>query len=677
MNKWNGLGGLFLVLLFIALEANASFTTTAQQISLHDPQHPAAGTIYYVANDGDNNANGQTPGTAWQTLEHVNDQTFQPGDSILFRRGDTWRDTLYITSSGTTDAWITFGAYGTGAKPRLLGSEQATGWTQVATNIWRSATPLDNPYRGGYSYGEVYFEALDSSTIWGEQQDYNASHTNLTKEFDWSWHADRIYVYAPTNPGTRYTSVEVPQRDSIIRFPSVDGSYVPDEDYVEYIAIDNLELMYALRHGIYPGYNELEAHGLRITNNHIGMIGVKGGSSAYCIAAWHSDMLIQGNQIHDCGRRGISLNTYTNYTPGFTVRNVVIDNNHFANGYHTTGPDVSSLSGLNHTFTNFTISNNVFDESARANGGIHDGCAAGSCTSNVIYISAHDSHYTDFTIHHNIIIDATSRAMLLVDMADVNVYHNTVYGSHPDARPYGLILFDNVPDVDMRNNICHGTLSDDNHGDGRCVLDQGSSAFTIRNYNLYFQEDDGQPITGSEHGVGGWDVHMHEWDSWRTDSGFEANSPEPERPLFIDPQNGDFNLDANSPAIDAGVYIPGINDGYQGSAPDLGALEFIPSLTLQGTPTNQTINLTWAINTTIPTTTTWHFNYYTTTTNIFTATDPTSATRSYALTGLSNYEWYTVTLSAMLDSNVLYSDTIRAMPTDISVHLPAIMKDNN
>ena len=34
-----------------------------------------------------------------------------------------------------------------------------------------------------------------------------------------------------------------------------------------------------------------------------------------------------------------------------------------------------------------------------------------------------------------------------------------------------------------------------------------------------------------------------------------------------------FRLKANSKAIDAGVVLPTINDGFTGKAPDLGALE--------------------------------------------------------------------------------------------------------
>ena len=44
-------------------------------------------------------------------------------------------------------------------------------------------------------------------------------------------------------------------------------------------------------------------------------------------------------------------------------------------------------------------------------------------------------------------------------------------------------------------------------------------------------------------------------------------------PGFRDPANGDYTLTPMSQLIDAGVIIPGINNGYNGSAPDIGAFE--------------------------------------------------------------------------------------------------------
>jgi len=54
------------------------------------------------------------------------------------------------------------------------------------------------------------------------------------------------------------------------------------------------------------------------------------------------------------------------------------------------------------------------------------------------------------------------------------------------------------------------------------------------------------------------------------DMRFNLNSD----PSFVNPSNGNFQLQSSSPAIDAGTVVPGVTDGYLGSAPDLGALEY-------------------------------------------------------------------------------------------------------
>jgi hypothetical protein len=57
----------------------------------------ASAATYYVSSSTGNDANNALSASApWQTIAHVNGQTFQPGDSILFKRGDVWNE-----SSGT------------------------------------------------------------------------------------------------------------------------------------------------------------------------------------------------------------------------------------------------------------------------------------------------------------------------------------------------------------------------------------------------------------------------------------------------------------------------------------------------------------------------------------------------------------------------------------------------
>ena len=91
------------------------------------PEEPEAytcsGTTYYVSNDGSDSANdGLTIGTPWATLAKVNTPGFQPGDCILFNRGDTWSAQLLIPNSGSVGNPILYGAYGTGNKPILDGT---------------------------------------------------------------------------------------------------------------------------------------------------------------------------------------------------------------------------------------------------------------------------------------------------------------------------------------------------------------------------------------------------------------------------------------------------------------------------------------------------------------------------------------------------------------------------
>jgi hypothetical protein len=146
-------------------------------------------------------------------------------------------------------------------------------------------------------------------------------------------------------------------------------------------------------------------------------------------------------------------------------------------------------------------------------------------------------------------------------------------------------------------------------------------------------------------------------------------------PGFADAAGGDYTLDDSSDLIDVGLPIPGINDGYEGAAPDVGAFEFVPSLELYGRPGDRTIYLDWEVNTTLPATTTWRIAYYSqTVASTVVATDTLAHTaRAYTLTGLTNYAWYTVTLSTVNAMSAL-TDTVRVMPTDVSVYLPLVLR---
>ena len=53
-----------------------------------------------------------------------------------------------------------------------------------------------------------------------------------------------------------------------------------------------------------------------------------------------------------------------------------------------------------------------------------------------------------------------------------------------------------------------------------------------------------------------------------------VSAPDPKDPRrFYRPDEFDFTLNARSRAVDAGIALPNVNDGFTGKAPDLGAYE--------------------------------------------------------------------------------------------------------
>ena len=117
-NKTTEFNKLVLILLFIML-----YSTVHSQ-------------TYYFSNSGDDSyteEQAQNSSTPWKTLDKLNSLSLSSGDTILFKKGDTWRGQINVDDSG-----VTYGAYGTGEKPVIKGSIPVTGWTQYSGNIYKA-----------------------------------------------------------------------------------------------------------------------------------------------------------------------------------------------------------------------------------------------------------------------------------------------------------------------------------------------------------------------------------------------------------------------------------------------------------------------------------------------------------------------------------------------------------
>jgi parallel beta-helix repeat protein len=98
-----------------------------------------------LGNDSRTALQAQNPNTPWKTISQLNASfnSFKPGDSILFYRGDSFLGSLHIQKSGTTAQPIVFSYYGDKTKnsPQITGLIPLLNWVNLGNGISESSCP--------------------------------------------------------------------------------------------------------------------------------------------------------------------------------------------------------------------------------------------------------------------------------------------------------------------------------------------------------------------------------------------------------------------------------------------------------------------------------------------------------------------------------------------------------
>ncbi len=349
----------------------------------------SAETYYVSSSDGDDDDTGLTEALAWATISKVNAATFAAGDSILFKRGDTWRIETINSDNGTSSGYVYYGAYGTGAKPLMLGSkeENSTGdWADQGGNIWQNS---DANFT--VDVGNIIFNNGDTCGV----KIMSASPTlDAQGEFWYDFTNDLIQIYSVGNPASYYTDIEC--------VLSLNAVY---REAFEYVIFQNLDFRnwgqcavymwgganhnkfldldisfigggdmlddYTTRYGngitVYGAANNIEVSRCIIHDVYDAGISPQGAAGAYSTYNWYS----RNNIIYKCE---YSYEFW--YMAGVTVSEIYFENNTclYAGGgwSHNQRPDgvmghhVNSTTYYCTNGANLNIRNNIFYESTQS-----------------------------------------------------------------------------------------------------------------------------------------------------------------------------------------------------------------------------------------------------------------------------------------------------------------------
>ena len=248
------------------------------------------GTTYYVSGNGDDANSGLSPQHAWKSLARVSSADLRRGDGVLFERGGLFRGMI------RTRPGVSYGAYGTGEKPRLYGWDEnladASLWTLVDEehHIWKMTRRILDCGTLVFNEGEAHCRKLIPSYRNGifvcrdDESKPFVMANEMTQNLDLFWFFDDLLTTEPSkgenfpipdmtlesygdlylrcdqgNPGECFASIEALTRRPMFAVGSDD-----------HVSIDNLCLKYIGLHGIAAGGHVV---GLHVTNCEIGWIG--------------------------------------------------------------------------------------------------------------------------------------------------------------------------------------------------------------------------------------------------------------------------------------------------------------------------------------------------------------------------------------------------------------------
>lgn len=558
--------------------------------------------------------NGTSEATAFASIQRA--ANFARSGDIVKIRGGVYREDIAPLRSGVDGSPITYEAFNNESVV-ISGAEQVTGWVPVGgmTDVWVATVNWnannDRDANTMFVNGELKHEArhfADTDILdfddWGELPKNGSLQTNGNSfrapdisgfgndywngakvrfhTHDWVITTRTITDYVSSNGTIVFdpplSTISQKQDNGFYIFDTIKALDQPGEWYkgkAEDGAGEENKLYYKAEAGQDPNALDIEfkerAYGFDLSDrDYITIRGIEFRGASVLIASNSDNNTIESNVFHGYNKDSFGR-FFLNGTNNVIRDNEIYDSFISAISLDGTRNDVVNnyihdigFTGTARVFdsggTELLISHNTVQNFARS---FLDGYPTFSEISyNLIEDGGNlswdtgvfdadggngDSSYSIF--HHNVIRNTTN----------TNGIYEGFYGRQNNAV------------------IHHNMIYDFNHT-GRPIFRSGGQDFRQAYHNTFISDANSVPAGATDaldsvqaRYNNNLQLSMDRMEALGVDLQGNHNYTTSD---FVDFNNRDLRLAAGSGAIDIGVVLPGINDGYLGAAPDAGAIEF-------------------------------------------------------------------------------------------------------
>lgn len=519
--------------------------------------------IFYVDSLGNDNNNGTSTGTAFKTLEKALSSIQTEGTTIYVRKGTYYEGDLNLTKSGTSINPITIRNF-PGEKPIITGIDKAFNPTWVvhdaAANVYKTTTaaqPLHAYINGKHLFHYLKLADLVNK-VWAQPSGF--FHDGTT-----------FYVRFPAGTAPNNNVITIPKFTSGIQI-----------DQQSNIVIKGLTFCY-YGYGDYPRGIYLNiATAVMIDScvfhhTHIG-VALKRNSDFNTVqhcsfnespkSQFNWDAVKTGGVDYEAG--GICI-----YTSNLPNKGNVFRYNTFNDMFDAMAPGSEDIAGYS---SNMDIYENVFNEVG------DDAISLDGVATNVrVYNNSISNYLTGISaaplskgptyIFRNVLFNSTASSWKSNSMYTpypfkfnvnsslstnwVYLYHNTSFSDIPECDGFLFKNYSDWHDIISRNNIYAGAAyAFDNWSTTNPIDFNYDGLYTSHPTKLFYWNGNTYNSLTAFSSATNQEIN-----------GIVSN------PDFVSIANADFHISASSPFIDKGEIIPGFNDDYTGTKPDIGKYE--------------------------------------------------------------------------------------------------------